>query len=103
MTRDRATLEQLLEDGFAAVQYVDDTGTPTERYPANPNGAPLGVAGLTNHNGRVLGVMPHPDRSYLPTHMPNWRRTRSERGELPEDGDGMIVFREMVKVAAAEC
>ena len=102
MTRDAAALQQLLDDGFAAVQYVDDAGAATERYPANPNGAPLGVAGLTNHNGRVLGVMPHPDRSYLPTHMPNWRRTRLERGELPEDGDGMIVFREMVKVAAAE-
>ena len=70
--------------------------------PATPKGAPLGVAGLTNHNGRVLGVMPHPDRSYLPTHMPNWRRTLLDDGALPTDGDGMVVFREMVRAARAE-
>jgi hypothetical protein len=46
--------------------------------------------------------MPHPDRSFLPTHMPNWRRTQLERGALPTDGDGMVVFREMVRIAAAE-
>lgn len=102
MTRDAAALQALLDDGFAAAQYVDEAGAATESYPANPNGAPLGVAGLTNYNGRVLGVMPHPDRSYLPTHMPDWRRTQLERGALPEDGDGMIVFREMVRAAAAE-
>ena len=42
------------------------------------------------------------DRAYLPTHMPDWRRTLLERGSLPEDGDGMVVFREMVRVAKAE-
>lgn len=98
-----ATLQQLLlAEGYATALYVDDQGRPTERYPFNPNGAPLGFAGLTNKNGRVLGVMPHPDRSYLPTHMPDWRRTLLQQGALPEDGDGMVVFREMVKVAAAE-
>ena len=60
----------------------------------------LGVPIL--RGGRVLGVMPHPDRSYLPTHMPDLRRTQLERGELPLDGDGMVVFREMVRVARAE-
>jgi phosphoribosylformylglycinamidine synthase subunit PurQ / glutaminase len=92
----------LNDEGFAAVCYVDEQGDATEDYPANPNGAPLGMAGLTNYNGRVLGVMPHPDRSYLPTHMPNWRRTQLDSGELPLDGDGMVVFREMVKAAEAE-
>ncbi|MCB9877112.1 MAG: phosphoribosylformylglycinamidine synthase subunit PurQ [Planctomycetes bacterium] len=102
VARDAATQQLLVDEGFAAVRYVDDAGEPTERYPQNPNGARLGIAGLCNHNGRVLGVMPHPDRSYLPTHMPDWRRTMLAHGKLPEDGDGMVVFREMVKVAAAE-
>jgi len=99
VARDAAAQQTLLDEGFVAVRYVDDAGAPTERYPDNPNGAALGIAGLTNHNGRVLGVMPHPDRSYLPTHMPDWRRTQLDRGELPLDGDGMVVFREMVKAA----
>ncbi|MFK7740040.1 MAG: phosphoribosylformylglycinamidine synthase I [Planctomycetota bacterium] len=96
------TQQALVDEGFAAIRYVDADGSATESYPANPNGTALGIAGLTNHNGRVLGVMPHPDRSYMPTHMPDWRRTQLEHGKLPEDGDGMIVFREMVKAAKAE-
>jgi phosphoribosylformylglycinamidine synthase len=102
VARDPALQRLLLEEGYAALLYVDQHGKPTERYPHNPNGAPLGMAGLTDRSGRVLGVMPHPDRSYLPVHMPDWRRTQLERGELPLDGDGMVVFREMVRVARAE-
>ena len=70
VARDPAAQQLLVDEGFAAARYVDERGEATERYPQNPNGAPLGIAGLTNHDGRVLGVMPHPDRSYLPTHMP---------------------------------
>ena len=102
VARDPALQQLLLAEGYATMLYVDDQGQPTERYPFNPNGAPLGFAGLTDRTGRVLGVMPHPDRSYLPTHMPDWRRTALQRGSLPEDGDGMVVFREMIKVARAE-
>jgi len=102
IARDATLQRLLLDEGHAPLLYVDARGEPTERYPQNPNGTPLGFAGLTNRSGRVLGVMPHPDRSYLPTHMPGWRRTVLEQGELPKDGDGMVVFREMVKVAAAE-
>jgi phosphoribosylformylglycinamidine synthase len=95
-------LQQMLcDEGFAALRYVDGDGRPTEVYPHNPNGAPLGIAGLTDVSGRVLGMMPHPDRAYLGTHMPDWRKTARERGAVPADGDGMIVFREMVKAAAA--
>ena len=102
VARDPALQRLLLDEGYATLLYVDEQGQPTERYPHNPNGAPLGFAGLTDRTGRVLGVMPHPDRSYLPTHMPDWRRTQLERGVLPEDGDGMVVFREMIQVARAE-
>jgi len=102
IARDAATQQMLLAEGHATALYLGPDGKPTEQYPHNPNGAPLGFAGLTNKSGRVLGVMPHPDRSYLPTHMPDWRRVLLERGSLPEDGDGMVVFREMVKVARAE-
>jgi phosphoribosylformylglycinamidine synthase I len=102
VARDAALQRLLVDEGFAVALYVDDQGQPTERYPWNPNGAPLGIAGLTDRTGRVLGVMPHPDRSYLPTHMPQWRRTLLEQGELPADGDGMVVFREMIRVARAE-
>jgi len=102
VARDTSLQQLLLAEGYATALYVDEHGKPTERYPHNPNGSALGIAGLTNHSGRVLGVMPHPDRSFLPTHMPEWRRTVLATGELPRDGDGMVLFREMVKVARAE-
>ncbi len=97
--KDRAFEQMLVDEGFTALRYVDEHGEPTESYPQNPNGAPLGIAGLTDSTGRVLGMMPHPDRAYLPTHMPDWRERQRAGGSLPEDGDGMVVFRELVKAA----
>jgi len=47
-----------------ALSYVDHYGQKTERYPANPNGSPQGIAGLTNNDGRVTIMMPHPERIF---------------------------------------
>ncbi len=89
--------ERALDDGYRVFAYLDQNGAPTTRYPHNPNGSPYGTAGLTDVTGRVLGLMPHPDRAYLPWHMPDWRRTG-----LPVQGDGMALFEAMVRVARAE-
>ncbi|MBN8279754.1 MAG: phosphoribosylformylglycinamidine synthase [Gammaproteobacteria bacterium] len=45
-----------------ALRYVDNQGRPAERYPANPNGSPGGIAGLCSADGRVTILMPHPER-----------------------------------------
>ena len=50
------------EDSLVALRYVDGGGHPTERYPDNPNGSPAGVTGLSNRDGRVTILMPHPER-----------------------------------------
>ena len=50
------------KQGLTAVRYVDNYGVPTERYPFNPNGSPDGIAGVRTPNGRVLAMMPHPER-----------------------------------------
>lgn len=44
------------------VRYVDPAGQRTERYPYNPNGSPDGVTGVHALEGRVLALMPHPER-----------------------------------------
>jgi phosphoribosylformylglycinamidine synthase len=41
---------------------VENDGQVAERYPANPNGSPQGIAGLTSEDGRVTIMMPHPER-----------------------------------------
>ncbi|KZP22294.1 class I glutamine amidotransferase-like protein [Athelia psychrophila] len=48
--------------GPPAVRCVDDAGVPTEVYPLNPNGSPKGITGVQTVDGRVLALMPHPER-----------------------------------------
>ncbi|KAF5335622.1 hypothetical protein D9758_014809 [Tetrapyrgos nigripes] len=53
---------KVASQGLVAVRYVDSKGQPTERYPLNPNGSPGGVTGVQTPGGRVLALMPHPER-----------------------------------------
>ncbi|ORZ27741.1 CobB/CobQ-like glutamine amidotransferase domain-domain-containing protein [Lobosporangium transversale] len=55
-------LEQLKAQGLIAASYVDNYGKKTEQYPLNPNGSPLGITAVQTPNGRVLAMMPHPER-----------------------------------------
>ena len=48
--------------GNIAVNYVDNYGKVTEQYPQNPNGSPMGIAGVCSSDGRVTIMMPHPER-----------------------------------------
>ncbi|PPQ80199.1 hypothetical protein CVT25_003553 [Psilocybe cyanescens] len=52
----------LESEGLVAVRYVDSKGNPTEVYPLNPNGSPAGITGVQTPSGRVLALMPHPER-----------------------------------------
>ena len=61
---DHAHLRELTAGGQLCVQYVTSRHQPTEVYPANPNGAVEGLAGVTAAAGRVLAMMPHPERVF---------------------------------------
>lgn len=50
---------------LGVIRYVDNYGKPTERYPFNPNGSPQGLAGVKSPDGRVLALMPHPERNVV--------------------------------------
>jgi len=60
----RAEFEHGVDCSTLALSYIDHNGSSTETYPANPNGSPSGVAGLTNLDGRVTIMMPHPERIF---------------------------------------
>lgn len=62
---DESLRAQVLADGLVPMFYVDDNGEATEQYPFNPNGSPLGIAGLCSADGRHLALMPHPERAFL--------------------------------------
>lgn len=90
-----------LEQGHQiAVCYVDREGSPTEEWPANPNGSPGAVAGICDPTGRLFGLMPHPDAYLYPFHHPQWSRWRFQ-GTVPDEGGGLAVFRNGVDAAVA--
>ncbi len=62
--RDEAHLIGLQGAGDIALRYVDNYGHVTEQYPANPNGSPAGISGVTTADGRVTIMMPHPERVF---------------------------------------
>lgn len=49
---------------LAAAKFIDSNGIVTETYPFNPNGSPDGITAITNHDGRVTLMMPHPERTF---------------------------------------
>ncbi|AZI13476.1 phosphoribosylformylglycinamidine synthase [Avibacterium paragallinarum] len=57
-------LTMLREQNLIIAQYIDNDLKPTTQYPANPNGSVDGITALTNRNGRVAIMMPHPERVY---------------------------------------
>ena len=66
-----AEAEDVVRQGLVPLRYVDNWLRPTERYPFNPNGSPLGVAGVRSVDGRCLALMPHPERTIL-KHAASW-------------------------------
>lgn len=60
--RDAGHLRAMQGSSQIALRYIDNYGLVTSRYPANPNGSPSGITGLTTPDGRVTVMMPHPER-----------------------------------------
>ncbi|MBN1394489.1 MAG: phosphoribosylformylglycinamidine synthase subunit PurQ [Pirellulales bacterium] len=82
VARDERTLDDLDAAGQLALRYAAAD---------NPNGSMADVAGVCDSTGRVLGLMPHPERHIDPTHHPRWTR-----GEVGPEGDGLRMFRNAV-------
>jgi phosphoribosylformylglycinamidine synthase len=60
-----AKKEAFIGQGLTSTNYVDNYGATTQRYPFNPNGSPHAIAAITTPNGRVMAMMPHPERVVL--------------------------------------
>ncbi|MGR8934770.1 MAG: phosphoribosylformylglycinamidine synthase [Gammaproteobacteria bacterium] len=76
-----------LQSGAVSLCYVDNYGAATETFPANPNGSPLGITGLTNSDGRFTIMMPHPERCFR-TVQNSWHPH-----DWGEDGAWLRMFR----------
>jgi phosphoribosylformylglycinamidine synthase I len=93
--RDAAACDALHAAGLIALRYVGDA-PGAAGYPANPNGSLDDIAGLTNAQGNVLGLMPHPENAVLPQQHPRWTREPARK-----EGDGLLIFRNAVRYAAS--
>jgi phosphoribosylformylglycinamidine synthase len=82
-----AAAQNLAGRGLITLQYVDHQERMAERYPFNPNGSPLGLAGLCSDDGRVTCVMPHPERLFRSVQH-SWAPS-----EWGEQGGWMRLFR----------
>ncbi|GAV47320.1 hypothetical protein ZYGR_0H01610 [Zygosaccharomyces rouxii] len=60
--QDKEQLQRFESSRLCCMRYVDNRGNVTEKYPFNPNGSVGGIAGIKSPNGRVLAMMPHPER-----------------------------------------
>lgn len=60
----QGNLQAILASNQVPIQFIDHYGEVTEKYPLNPNGSTLGVAALTNYDGRFTAMMPHPERCF---------------------------------------
>ena len=94
--RDAATLERLKSERRIVLRYVKADGSRSDDLETCPNGSQDQIAGVCDSTGRVLGLMPHPERNITPWHHPQWTRLPGTRNE----GEGLDFYRRMVVAAS---
>ena len=92
LTGSKELITQLATNRQVVFEYATPLGTPTDTYPANPNGSMGNIAALTDPSGLILSIMPHPERSIVGMH-PDRDRTAAARQA------GEAIFRNIVNYA----
>jgi len=95
-------LKQLNESNQIVFRYVNENGAPANgKFPLNPNGSLEDIAGICSKDGRIFGMMPHPERNILFTQQDNWTFQHEELKrsgkKIPEESAGMKIFRNAVE------
>jgi phosphoribosylformylglycinamidine synthase I len=85
VTRDGSVMAALRANDQIAFEYVNADGTRATDFPALPNGSQESIAGICDTTGRVLGLMPHPERIVEPENHPLFTRGTGK-------ADGLIIF-----------
>jgi len=94
VTRDADALGSLDQNGQLVLRYTERPGQWQQpvRFPFNPNGSQANVAAMCDETGRILGMMPHPERYIDPTQHPCWTRE-----DVAEEDNGMRLFQNAVR------
>jgi phosphoribosylformylglycinamidine synthase subunit PurQ / glutaminase len=92
-------LKNIDRQHLIALQYAKPSGElALERYPDNPNGSVLDIAGICSPSGTIMGLMPHPEDAYWGYQMPDW----TEKIDHQEYGDGLGIYKSMVSYIERE-
>jgi len=90
------------ERGLLGLRYVDAAGEPASAYPENPNGADDAGAGLFSADGRVFGLMPHPEAYLSPFNHPAWpSRVRAGTLKPDDESDGLRFVKALLSTKSA--
>jgi phosphoribosylformylglycinamidine (FGAM) synthase-like amidotransferase family enzyme len=94
-------LKSLHKNKQIALQYISGPMSTYLDLPANPNGAIDDIAGIIDETGKILGLMPHPERGMFFSQLPNWPLIKEEtvrkNKKLPAEGPGLQLFRNAVQ------
>ena len=99
---DEAQYKEMKKNNEIAFTYTKGEMCEYQNLKANPNGALHDIAGVLGYNGRVLGLMPHPERAMFFHHLPNWQLKKEieSRKKKPatkdEAGPGLHLFKNAV-------
>ncbi len=97
---DEKTLKDLNKNKDVAARYFKGDIAKYQNQIVNPNGALEDIAGVLSHEGRVLGMMPHPERALFITQLPQFsylkEKAKREGKKLSEHGPGFQIFKNAV-------
>jgi len=93
-------LEALKKKSLIALRYIKGEICDYQSLPPNPNGSLANIAGITDETGKILGLMPHPERAIFFTQLPHWtflkEQYQRQGKRLPAQGPGLKIFQNAV-------
>lgn len=97
---DEKILNLLKKKKLIAMKYITGEICHYQSLKANPNGSLENIAGITDESGRILGLMPHPERALFFTQLPHWtylkeKYIRSGK-KIDTEGPGLKIFKNAV-------
>ncbi|PIP19943.1 MAG: phosphoribosylformylglycinamidine synthase I [Candidatus Omnitrophica bacterium CG08_land_8_20_14_0_20_41_16] len=95
IVKDKKVLSRIKKNGQVVFSYCDALGRLTG-WPANPNGSLQNIAGIYDTTGRILGLMPHPERHIQLWQHPRWEDSKPRTTGLQvrgKSGVGLQIFK----------
>ncbi len=100
-TASEPVLKELNESNQVVFRYTKEDKLAKEEFPFNPNGSAEDIAGICDKSGRILGMMPHPERNIFFTQQPDWtmqkEKLKRQGKEIPEESAGLKIFKNAVE------